>query len=216
MKQGIVLCTYNRPEYLRQTLDCLINTDFDIFTEIVIVDDCSDEETKNMIKSFVIKNKNVIINKIYKELNLGMYDSLETGFFYLNRENYDYFCNIDSDVIMKKDWLIAERRLVDKFPHHIITGYNAGNTEKHKILCDGGTYYLKRTANGINFMFNKNNYVSVMECFKYKNAWDQHLSSLMLKQLKGIISTKPSCVQHIGDISSDTLNHNFKDKAIDY
>jgi glycosyltransferase involved in cell wall biosynthesis len=52
MKIGLLITTFNRPEYLRQTLESLKRADLHN-AQIFIVDDCSrDNETLRLINSY--------------------------------------------------------------------------------------------------------------------------------------------------------------------
>ena len=57
MKVGLVICTFNRPAYLKRLFDSLRRADLSKLNRICIVDDAStDIETKKLINSFWIPN----------------------------------------------------------------------------------------------------------------------------------------------------------------
>jgi len=75
LKVSIVLPTYNGARYIRQSIEsCLVQTHHNI--ELVIIDDCSTDNTPDIIKSY---NDNRI-KYIKHEKNRGLPNSLNTGF----------------------------------------------------------------------------------------------------------------------------------------
>ena len=78
MKQGplvsIALCTYNGAEYLAEQLDTLVNQTYKLI-EIIIVDDCSTDETFSILKYYASKHPQF---KVYRnETNLGFTGNFE-------------------------------------------------------------------------------------------------------------------------------------------
>jgi len=212
MKIGIVVPIYERVFYLKKMVKALAKTKYNAPREIIFVDDySSDKEIEKIIN--IIDEKLIFI----KKKNKGIADSLMIGFDYLKKRGCNVFCNIDSDAVMKPEWILKETELLACYPGHIITGFNSNNTKKHWVLAEHEDCYEKRTANGINYMFGEAQYDNVIKSLQYNNAWDQKLCEIMLKEeKKPFISTRPSVVNHIGKISSDTLKHINFDYAEDY
>lgn len=225
---GIVVSCYNRPEYLKKTLDCLDNTIYDYPTMLYLSDDNStDMDTIKIRWEFYHKykiwyrtcnnNKNLTTFVCSKGKHCGVAETIRFGLEFIRMYENTVFCILDSDTLTKPEWLNKELELLQKFPSHIITGFNSNNTKKHKILAEHEDYYEKRTANGVNYMFGMMQIDNVMKALEYGNAWDQHLCSIMIREeKKSFISTKPSVVQHIGEISSENLQHKPFEYAIDY
>src|SRR5687767_186635 len=139
MKIGIVLCTYNRPEYLARTLESISRADIPDGTLLCIVDDKS-EDTR-LIEDFAFDNKHIIIN----DKNSGIKHSLRRGVSYLFSHNCDLVINLDSDALVRNDFIEVLTNLYTLFPTRIITGFhsttkNADGSERHKII-DQGTGY---------------------------------------------------------------------------
>ena len=55
---SIVMCTYNGAKYIREQLDSIINQTYPIF-EIIIQDDCSTDETVEIIRKYAENHSNV-------------------------------------------------------------------------------------------------------------------------------------------------------------
>lgn len=57
---SICIPTYNRSQYLERALRSIINNgDFDDRTEIIISDNCSTDETENVVKKYIFKYNNI-------------------------------------------------------------------------------------------------------------------------------------------------------------
>ncbi len=74
-KVSIVLPTYNGSRYIRQSIDSCLNQTYNNI-ELIIVDDCSNDETPSIIKSYSDQRIKVIRNK----QNMRLPCSLNVGF----------------------------------------------------------------------------------------------------------------------------------------
>lgn len=67
-KLSVALCTYNGSKYLRKQLDSILSQTY-APDEIIIVDDCSTDNTRNILSEYALANSKI---KIYfNEKNLG-------------------------------------------------------------------------------------------------------------------------------------------------
>ena len=90
-KVSVIVPVYNVSNYIEKCLDSLFNQTYDNL-EIIIVDDCSTDNSYNIVKK-LIKNKNNV--KLYKnETNKGL---SYTRNFALSKSEGDYISYIDSD-----------------------------------------------------------------------------------------------------------------------
>jgi glycosyltransferase involved in cell wall biosynthesis len=87
MKQGplvsIALCTYNGAEFLPGQLDTLVNQTYKAI-EIVIVDDCSTDETFTVLKNYAQKYPQIKLSQ--NEINLGFTANFEKAVTLCNGE----------------------------------------------------------------------------------------------------------------------------------
>jgi glycosyltransferase involved in cell wall biosynthesis len=222
-RYGIVMPTFGRCEYVSKSLESLRNSNLPKEeTLLVIVDesltkevDKDKEETKQWIEGFDIEGLTII--KIYKNRHGNMFDSLLTGLD-LIYPKCKYVMNLDSDTIHKKDWLntinevyeIAENEYPDKLI--VVTGYNSNN---HEIEEKKERYIIKKSVGGCHLYFRSVDYVDYLRYTLISNKWDTNVYE-QVKRVGGIlVSTNPSVIDHIGEISSVRKEKNI-DKSLDY
>jgi hypothetical protein len=220
---GIVMPTFGRCDYVSKSLESLRNSTLPKSeTLLVVVDesmtkevDADKKETKRWIEGFDIEGLAII--KIYKKKHGNMFDSLLTGLD-LIYPKCKYVMNLDSDTIHKKDWLktvndvynLAENDYPNKLI--VITGYNSNS---HEIEEKKERYIIKKSVGGCHIFFKSVDYVNYLRYTLISNKWDTNLYE-QVKRLDGIIvSTNPSVIEHIGEISSVRVEKNV-DKSIDY
>jgi glycosyltransferase involved in cell wall biosynthesis len=88
---SVVLPVYNCALYIEEALDSILNQTIQDF-EIIIIDDCSTDETVKIIQSKFDKR----IKLILKEQNKGLIDSLNIGF---KKSTGKYIARMDGDDI---------------------------------------------------------------------------------------------------------------------
>ncbi len=76
---SILCCTYNHEQFIRDTLEGLVNQKVDFPYEIIVADDASKDATKEIIQEYQVKYPNLIF-PILRETNVGIgpnyYDAL--------------------------------------------------------------------------------------------------------------------------------------------
>jgi len=214
MKLGIVIPVYNRPDYLRQCLDSLKAARIPEGTEIVFVDDKStDKETVN-----ILNHASVLLNAtiITRDRNSGVCVCLDKGIEHLfypslirgDNPVCDIVMNLDSDAIVRPDFIEKILTLKEKFPDKIVTGFNcltknSNGTERHPIIEQGEGYNIKSSVGGLNMCFNREQYEkwilpALEKGMKRLVNWDAEAC----KNSGGAVCVVPSVIQHIGLVSS--------------
>ena len=219
MKIGIVIPVYNRPDYLRRCLASVKDSRIPQGTEIVIVDDCSnDTDTIGLLNSFSI---GVVLRN---ETNYGVCYSLKVGIEKLIGSGCEMIINLDSDAIVRHDWIEKILTLKERFPHRIITGFNCltknrNGTERHAIIEWGEGWNRKKSVGGLNMCFDLKQYHDWILPALEKGAkrlcnWDAEACI----NSGGAVCTVPSVVQHIGIKSSmgHSMNGEPPDVADDF
>lgn len=211
-KIGLLITTFNRPEYLRQCLESVRRSDIPEGSTIMIVDDAStDPETKISIDLFVYPGVNIC--KAYKNTNRSIKDSLINGIDYLFKVcGCDFVCNLDGDAIVRKDFLYVLLNLKERFPENIVTGFNCltknkNGTERHIVVESGDGYNKKKSVGGLNMFFDSLDYTQYIRPALTKTLseggnWDHAACLLAAARGLDIVCAVPSVCNHIGINSS--------------
>ena len=114
MNISVIMPTYNRREYLQDTIDSVFNQSCnDGNIELIIVDDASIDGTEE----YVLSLKNEKIKYILNKTNLGGARSRNIG---VENSSADYIAFIDSDTIWYKDKLSKQIPVLIDSPNKII------------------------------------------------------------------------------------------------
>lgn len=117
-KLTVLMSEYNTKEAeLRASIESILNQTYDNF-ELLIIDDCSDRKSTDIIESY----NDSRIKIIHNEKNLGLAQSLNKG---IDLINTDYIIRMDTDDIAKKDRIEKQMRFVEEHPEYSIVAGNA-------------------------------------------------------------------------------------------
>ena len=112
-----IIPVYNAGSDIHKSLDGIYNQ----VNEVILVDDGSDKETLNVLKTLE-KNKKVSI--IYNEINLGISVALNKGVEYALSKKYDWVLTLDQDSIvcpnMISTMLITYENITEKLKNKVI------------------------------------------------------------------------------------------------
>lgn len=79
-KVSVLLCSFNHAKFIQDAVDSVVNQDYKGPIELVIIDDASTDDTKNILSRVTKKSRyNREIRVIYKKENKGLNDSIERG-----------------------------------------------------------------------------------------------------------------------------------------
>ena len=96
-KISVICPAYNHENYVKETLDSILNQTYNDF-EIIIIDDCYTDNTVNVIKNY----NDPRIKLLTKDYNKGINDSINIG---LNYVQGDYTVLMGTDDTMENDYL---------------------------------------------------------------------------------------------------------------
>lgn len=97
-KVSVVTITYNQEKYIRQALECFVNQNTKFGVEFIVADDCSTDDTPNIISEYA-KTYPGMIKPILRKRNIGAQnnciDALQTarGEYVALCEGDDYWTN---------------------------------------------------------------------------------------------------------------------------
>ncbi len=107
---SIILATYNREDFLDQTLESLVNQSYQNI-EIIIVDDGSVESMKRYVRNIVDKIDDNRIKTFFLEQNRGVAYALTYG---MDNSEGDYIAHIGSDDLWHKDNISQQIEVIQK------------------------------------------------------------------------------------------------------
>jgi len=147
------------------------------------------------------------------------------GYGWLYDNDYDVICNLDSDVLVKPNWLSESLSLLHQYPNDIVSAFNEQNHLKNCIIETFSDHYLKNCGGGIHYCFTRGLYrefvqpsLREIETHGRLDYWDAELIDRMQSSNRFIVSPRPSLVQHIGYIgfTASYKNKPFWQFAPDY
>lgn len=143
IKFSIIICTYNMADCIKNAIDSILIQDFKNY-EIIIVNDCSNDNTIKLIK----KIKNSKIKLINNKINIGLGSSRNIG---VKKAKGEYILYLDADDSFYEEKTLTKiNEIVEKdkpdvayFGVKYIGGNNAtyipnkeNSTKEARILCD--------------------------------------------------------------------------------
>lgn len=139
-KMTVIMPSYNNGQYIRQSLDSILNQKVNFSYQIIITDDASQDDSAEIIKEY---------EKIYPDKILALYSDKNCRLFCnyikaVEKMDSEYFCVLDPD-----DYWTDEYRLqkavdfLDANPDYTIYATNL-----HKLYNDG-TFELKYNYPGL-------------------------------------------------------------------
>jgi glycosyltransferase involved in cell wall biosynthesis len=117
---SVIICTYNRADILRRTIDSLMNqegVEDENLWELLIVDNHSKDHTKEVIENFIANTK-LTIRYIF-EPQQGKSYALNTG---IANSRGRVLAFTDDDVIVDKRWVASIMEAGTKYPHRAFGG----------------------------------------------------------------------------------------------
>jgi len=93
----ILLATYNGEKYLKEQIESILNQTYSDF-RLLISDDCSSDNTKEILKEYKKKDSRIVL--YFQQENLGVIKNFE---FLLNKVESKFYMFSDQDDIWKKD-----------------------------------------------------------------------------------------------------------------
>lgn len=135
---SIGMTTYNGEKYLREQIDSILQQTFDDF-ELIICDDCSTDNTKQILQEYAEKDKRIKLH--FNEKNLGFKKNFEKAISFCTRE---YIALTDQDDIWLPNHL---QDLIDNIKDKSMISGNA-------IMVDSNNCELGMMLNEVDKFYN--------------------------------------------------------------
>jgi hypothetical protein len=208
---GLVITTYNRPELLADCLEsvAVAQRQYGQKVQILIVDDAS---TDNRVFDVIKKSRIVDFDVVELKQNKGIKHVLLYGIQKMFINGAYVVINLDPDSIVSPDFFDVMFRLHTKYMNGIVSGFHSTNrnndgSERHPIVADKGDHVLKSSFGGINMMFTKSIYATVIEpALLMDGNWDYNACKIAVSKNVPLVCPKQSVVQHTG-IKESVMGH---------
>ncbi len=109
-KVSVIMSVYNGAEYLREAIDSILNQTFSDF-EFLIVDDCSNDNSPQILEEYVKKDNRVRI--ITNEFNLGLTKNLNTA---IRQAKGEYIARFDCDDVSLPERFVEQVNYLNEHP----------------------------------------------------------------------------------------------------
>ena len=125
MLVSVIITTYNSEKFITRALESVFLQSYKKF-EVIVVDDCSSDETINILQKY--KKKIFIIKKI---INSGPANSRNLG---IKHSKGDLICFLDSDDYWMKNKLEKQVAYANSYPEVGVFSNNVYSVSQNKIL----------------------------------------------------------------------------------
>ena len=146
---SVLMATYNTPEeYLRKTIDSVLNQTYSNI-EFVIIDDCSTNNSVELIESYNDKRIHLVKNKV----NIGLTKSLNVGLAHCHGE---FVARMDDDDVCLPERFERQVDFLRKHQDVIVCGTGArhvGDWQKHNSNEKIYRYIPKKEEHRIYLLF---------------------------------------------------------------
>lgn len=122
-KVTIAVCTYNRAEILKGTIESFLRLDMPEAVELLVVDNNSNDCTRDLVGRYVAANGDLI--RYVSEPKQGLSHARNRAIF---ESHADYLAYVDDDVFFDFDWLASMLAAFDQAPDAVCVG---GKTIPH-------------------------------------------------------------------------------------
>ncbi len=145
---GVIIPNYNSGIYIKKCLDSLLEQEYKV-NEIIVIDDCSIDESTKIVKEYIKKYNNIIL--LENEKNMGVSYSRNRG---IETAKSDYIMFCDSDDWYEKQ---AVKKMMEKVEKDdadfVIAGYYITYKDGRKIEVKYGNLKDKKITKEISISY---------------------------------------------------------------
>ncbi|MDX4038251.1 glycosyltransferase family 2 protein [Aliarcobacter skirrowii] len=133
---GIIICNFNKVEYLKGCLETLYKSSFEKLSyDVIVVDNASTDESVEFVK----KNYPSII-LLQNETNTGGSGGFDRGIQYVMKQNYTYVALLDNDILLESDTILNLIKYIKENPKVGVVGSKICTMDNPEILQEMGSF----------------------------------------------------------------------------
>lgn len=154
---GVTLTTFNRPRFTEQCLKSFIWSNPDKNMKMVIVDNASEEKTRNIVGKYAERYSSLIEKVIFNKENLGLGKAINQGWNYLE-DACDILGAVSNDFLFEPGW---DRNIISCFlelnADYVISLIRPGKIRRRILTPSGKGFYNNdvNDPNGGGFILTK-------------------------------------------------------------
>lgn len=199
---AFLIRSFNRPNYLRETLTSVLQSDIHICTGRFIYDDGSSDPAVHELlddpQYTQVPGKEFVVVKGEKQL--GCKNAYIAALRAISAD-YDYICTVDNDVHVKKTVIQTFLDTYDtafstfRTRNMLLTGFTPSNAHKN-IIKKYPTFHVKRSCGGVSYFFHTHFKSYILD--KWQSALDWGVCNDMARNGYPLVCVNNGIVQHIG------------------
>lgn len=201
-KVSVCIITYNHEKYIHQCLKSIVEQETNFSFEVIVGDDCSTDNTQDIIKSF--SEKYSFISSILRKKNTGGSDNCRDVH---DMAKGEYICHLDGDDLAFPGKLQAQANILDQNPTCMAVWHRVDFFDDH------GNYYSGKTADLSPFKKNivtfsdaiRLGYVSVHSSLMYRRSARNKEQEEKEKEILDLYRTWDVLSSGVGYILDDVL-----------
>ena len=133
---GIVICNFNKVDYLKGCLETLYKSNFENLSyDVIVVDNASTDESVKFVKD---NYKEVIL--LENEINTGGSGGFDRGIRYAQEKEYKYVALLDNDILLEENTIINLLKYIKSNPNVGIVGSKICTMDNQYILQEMGSF----------------------------------------------------------------------------
>lgn len=133
---GIVICNFNKIDYLKGCLETLYKSNFENLTyEVIVVDNASTDGSSECVK----ENYSDII-LLQNETNTGGSGGFDRGIQFAIEKDYKYVALLDNDILLEENTIINLVEYIRNNPHVGVVGSKICTMDNPDILQELGSF----------------------------------------------------------------------------
>lgn len=133
---GIVICNFNKVNYLKGCLESLYKSDFeDLIYDVIVVDNASTDGSPDFIKENYPK-----IVLLQNETNTGGSGGFDRGIRYAMQKKYDYVVLLDNDILLESNTILNLYKYIKLNPKAGVVGSKICTMDNPDILQEMGSF----------------------------------------------------------------------------